>query len=349
MLSTFLIVTAIGTAIFIWLWNRIPLWFSRPIRTLKVRELGLHVSGDDARWVDDWCHALTQGIESRLQHPRGSWALRCDVAGPRWRPQVMEGAAFGAGALHALTTSDWLALPAAVVAVRPQFAHAAYFGMGWCGALRFGKRVDDFLRIVQEYDPWWRFLSLDGYGFKFGLIDFPRDRRGLAHLHAIPGYYRRAAFQGVGRALYLAFLSDRRGLIEVLSEHAPQHDLDMIEGAAFAAAYGHPDQPRRVLAFARAMPYEWRAGAHLGMTLGFRARAIVDVDYLDKGLAGLPRVHADTIHHAIAMAGAMEEQIRRDHRAGAYGLWREKLSQRMQRERVWEPAYLDVPQERAEA
>jgi hypothetical protein len=257
----------------------------------------------------------------------------------------LEGASFGSGALRAALKSQWRQLPSEALRAGPQHSHAVYFGVGLWGAVRFGKGLDDFLRVVAAFDPWWRFLCLDGYGFWFGLHEFSRDRRGLVHLHAIPGYYRRAAFQGVGRALYFAYLSDRRGLIETVGEFAPQHDTDVIEGASFAAAYYQPDRPRRAMNFVRAMPYEWRANAHLGMTLGFRARSLADADYFEKCLADLPSIHRDTIHHAVARAGEMEQRIRGEHRAGGYGLWREKLALQMQRERLWEPAYIDAPEQ----
>src|SRR5262249_11957607 len=161
----------------------------------------------------------------------------------------------GAGAAHAALHLKSLGISRDSIQNRSEYAHAMYFGVGFWGALRFDTNFEELLYAVQPYDPWWRFVCLDGYGFAFGLFKYFRDRSSLAHLHAIPGYYRRAAFQGVGRAFYLGFLSDRRGLIEAASELAPQHDCDVIEGAAFAAAYFEAD-PRRAIHFARAMPYE---------------------------------------------------------------------------------------------
>jgi len=342
MASVVAITAAILVALILFAWVRTPHWFARPLRRLPLQNLGLHVVGDDVRLVEDWSHAISQGVAARLNRPRGRWLARCEMAAPKWRPQVLEGAAFGCGALRMLGGRQWRELPREILRTRPQFGQAAYFGFGLWGAWRFGRNFEDFLKVVQCYDPWWRFVCLDGYGFKFGLFDYPGDHRSLSHLHAIPGYYRRAAFQGVGRAFYFAYLSDRRGLIETISDFAPQHDGDLIEGAAFASAYYQPDRPRRALNFVRAMPFEWRANAHLGITLGFRARATADADYFEACIIDLPRMHAAAIHHAVALAGEMEEQIRREHRTASYGLWREKLTQRMQHERLWDPAYVDA-------
>ncbi|MEK6644715.1 MAG: DUF1702 family protein [Planctomycetota bacterium] len=341
MLPALFILTTVVAAMLILLWNRLPVWFAKPLQTVRVSDLGLHATGDDIQLVEDVIGFLKRGVEARLGHRHGAWLEACATASPRWRPFVVEGAAFGCGAIRATYSRQWRNMPSELTTLYPNYATPGHMGIGLWGAMRFGREFDEFLRVVDQYDAWHRYACLDGYGFKFGLFDFVRDRRSVSHLHAIPGYYRRAAFCGVGRALYLAFLSDRRGFIEAAGDFAPQHDGDVIEGAAFAAAYTHPDDPRRAIRFVRAMPYEWRTHAHLGLTLGLRARATIDAAYHETCIATLPGAWRESIRGAIAMADELEQRIRSEHADGGYGLWRDKLAERLQDERLWEVVYVD--------
>ncbi len=220
-----------------------------------------------------------------------------------------------------------------------------HFGIGMWGAVRFGRDFERLLRLIQRLDPWHRFICMDGYGFKFGFFDFAGNQDGVAHLRTIPGYYRRAAIQGLGRALFFVFRSDRRGLFEAVGELAPESDADVIEGVAFSAAYVECDQPRQAVNFARAVPYEWRAHAHLGLTLGYRARRQIDADYLARCLVQLPERSREVLEHAMTLADSLEQQFRTEHPVAGYGLWRETLCRQLEQERLWEPVYVDANQD----
>lgn len=340
MVSAVFITSALLIALSCVLWSRLPVWFAKPLHDVRVNELGLHATAEDLQLVGDILRALNQGVDLRLRH-RGNWLDECDAAAPAWRPMIVEGAAFGCGAIRATYSRKWRSMPDEWMTDRPRYATAGHMGLGLWGAFRFGREFEQFLRVVDSYDLWHRNACLDGYGFKFALFDFPRDRRSVSHLHAIPGYYRRSAFHGVGRGLYLAFLSDRRGFIEAAADFAPHHDGDVIEGAAFSAATVHTTDPRRAIRFARAMPYEWRAHAHLGLTLGLRARARMDPEHHATTIAALPREWRDSIHAAIAMADDLEHRIQRDHAGGGYGLWRDQLMEKLAEEQTWDAVYHD--------
>lgn len=340
MISAVLISSTLLVALSCILWYRLPIWFAKPLRDVRVTELGLHAAGDDMKLVCDIVAAMNQGVALRLRH-RTEWLDVCDAVAPKWRPMVVEGAAFGCGAIRATYSRKWRSMPDEWMIDRPRFATAGHMGIGLWGAFRFGREFEQFLRVVDGYDVWHRNACLDGYGFKFAFLDFPRDRRSVSHLHAIPGYYRRSAFHGVGRGLYLAFLSDRRGFIEAAADFAPHHDGDVIEGAAFSAAYVHSDDPRRAIRFARAMPYEWRTHAHLGLTLGLRERAKLDADFHAKVIAVLPRPWRDAIRGALTLADDVELRVKCDHAGGGYGLWRDQLSEKLADGQVWDPVYHD--------
>lgn len=321
----------------------LPLWFANAVRVAGSKASGFRVRGEDASLARSACRALQNGIASRLTRPGGGWVARCLAASPEARPLMIEGAAFTQAALHVPT---WKPPRSPIPAdLQSAWAWPIHFGLGMWSATRFGRNYEEVLRLAQSNDAWHRYLCLDGYGFKFGLIDFVRQPRAVAHFHAIPGYYRRAAFQGLGRALYLAFMSDRAALFETIGEIAPDHDGDIIEGAAFSAAYLHAGRPHRAINLARAVPYEWRPNAHLGLVLGFRTIGRIDPAYLGTCFHGLPPAGAEAIGTAIRLSDEAEQRIRADHPVSGYGLWRESVAQCLEQGRVLEPVYADSAEE----
>lgn len=180
---------------------------------------------------------------------------------------------------------------------------------------------------------------MEGYGFRFALFGESDLVRDASHFAAIPGYYRRAAFQGVGRALYLLHVNDLSGLIRAVGNIAADHEADIAEGAAFQAAVLFSAEPARIIALARAVPYEWRPHAHLGLVLGLRSLVGADPHLLHDCLARLPEIAADALRQAIRICDELESHVRGLHPVSGYGLWRELAAARLQEEQVLELCY----------
>lgn len=322
----------------------LPLWFARTMRRGSAAELGFHVRSEDAAFVRDVCHATYRGARARLIRPRGSWVGVCERLPSSGRPMAIEGVAFTHAALHGsgARTVRWPLDNER----RGDWAWPLHFGVGMWAASRYGRNFEEVLRLAQSTDPWYRYLCLDGYGYKFGLLDFMRQPGVVTHFAAVPGYYRRAAFQGLGRALYLAYLNHRAGLIEIVGDVAPEHEADIIEGVSFSAGYLHCDQPRRAIDLARSVPYEWRSHAHLGIILGFRARQMIDAPFLAACLSKLPSAGRDAIVGAMTLCDEIEKRVRVDHPVSGYGLWREMVTRRLEREQILEPIYLEAAEGR---
>lgn len=317
----------------------LPLWFAAVLRGTATR-MGLHQTREDDRIaVESACRGISRGVLVRMVHPGGGWVRSCQNAKARGQAQMVEGVGFAHAALSA---AAWRRAEGPIPGkTSAKWAWPLHFGLGMWSAARYGRNYEEVLRLAQSADAWFRYVCLDGYGFKHGLLDFPRHRSSVAHFHAIPGYYRRAAFQGFGRALYLTHPGDRRALFELIGDVAPEHDSDMIEGAAFASVYYEPDRAVRAMRLARAVPYEWRPHAHLGIVLGFRVVAMVDPVVLNTALGTLSSAGAEAIRHAIHIADETEERIRNQHPVSGYGLWRESLAHRLEKERVLEPLYIE--------
>lgn len=315
----------------------LPLWVARVLRNSLVTRQGFHTRSEDSVQVNHTCRQISRGIFIRLFHPANRWLPFCDAAHPDTRPFVIEGAAMTHAALcirgreacrlqiDSAHTDKWV--------------WPAHFGLGFWSALRYGRNFEEVLRLAQSVDAWHRYLVLDGYGFKFGLLDFMRQSSCVAHFHAIPGYYRRSAFQGLGRAMYLAYMSDRPALYEAISEFAPEHDADLIEGVTFQAAYLHSDIPRRAIDLVRAIPYEWRTHAHLGLILGFHARRTLDPEHFVAGMATLPLQCAEAITQALSRSDESQRRAREHHPVSGYGLWRELLARQLDKDKTLDLVY----------
>lgn len=329
---------AVGVAAVL-LWIALPSLIARSIRPVDPVALGFRGTGDDLLLAERVGEAFRAGIRARMLCPRSAWLAKCDALQPHWRPFAFEGAAFGHGALASCGFLRWDRLEADVIARRRQYVYLAYVGAGFWWAFRHGRRFEKMLPILRGYDPLYRYLCADGYGFKFGFFDFMRDRSRVAHLVDLPGYYRNAAFQGVGRGLYFGFLGDRGGLFEAVGDFAPEHDADLIAGAGLAAAFAETDRPYRAVDFARAVPFEWRPHAHLGLTFGFKARALAEPDYFDDCLSKLRPPAAAAIRRAVVLCDEVERAVRGDGAKDGYRRWREHLTDTMESERVWEPVY----------
>lgn len=323
----------------------LPLWYARTMRRGGAAELGFHVRGEDAPLIRELHHAAYLGARARLLRPRGSWIAVCEKSAPSMRTMMIEGAAFAHASLSGpgIGALRW----PMDMGLQRSWSWPLHFGVGMWAAARYGRNFEEVLRLAQSTDPWYRYLCLDGYGYKFGLLDFLRQPGVVTHFAAVPGYYRRAVFQGLGRALYMVYLNDRRGLIEMVGDIAPEHDEDIVEGVAFSAAYMHIAQPGRVVELARAVPYEWRSHVHLGIVLGLRVRQMIDPAYLNECLSKLPKAGMEAIVAALVICDELETRVRADHPVSGYGLWRELIARRMEREQIMEPIYRETTEGRA--
>lgn len=317
----------------------LPLWFAASLGSAKAPTTPALLHAGDKSVLPAACRAMSRGVLTRILHERGGWVKSCQASRSSERLPIIEGAAFAHAALQ---LPSWRA-PASPIpaAQRRGWSWPVHFGLGMWSAARYGRNFEEVLRLAQCTDAWFRYLCLDGYGFKHGLLDFTRHRSAIAHFHAIPGYYRRAAFQGFGRALYLTHPGNRAGLFETIGDTAPEHDVDMIEGVAFGSAYYQPHEPIRAINMARAVPYEWRPHAHLGLVLGYRVIGMMDAELLNSVLLTLPQAGMDAIRQGIRICDEAEDRIRAEHPVSGYGLWRETIIQRIEHDRVLEPLYLE--------
>jgi hypothetical protein len=342
-MSTLFLIVMAGAAALAAVWLILPIVLARSFsttRTLVVPDKD--PSQERSQLIGQILASMDDGVRLGLGSNRTNWIRQLASREHKWRPQVVEGVGLGFGILTSTGHRRWKGLNLEAGSASKVMSSLLCRGSGVWAAKRYGRETDPFLEAIKPLASQERCECIDGYGFKFGLFEFVEDRRNISHLHAISLPYRRAAFHGLGRALYFLFMNNRRGLFEAVSDLAPDHDADVMEGVGHSAAFVHCDAPRKAINFARAVPYEWRAHVHLGMTLALSERREFDPDYFTVCMAQLPPTSIAAIDEAVDMVQSTRTAICRDYPDGGYFVWRDRLLRRLQDNSVWEPAHADA-------
>jgi hypothetical protein len=145
---------------------------------------------------------------------------------------AVEGAAMACALLDhlALWRRDRWAL---LLQERPQHAYMIHVGAGWATArLRLS-----LARAVRRRDPLLGWLVADGWGFHQAYFHPAQWASGRKRISARAGYLRRAADQGVGRALwFVAGAAPGRIAARICRFDADRH-ADLWSGVGLAATY----------------------------------------------------------------------------------------------------------------
>jgi enediyne biosynthesis protein E3 len=201
-------------------------------------------------------------------------------------------------------------------------------GAGWVLA-RLPLSVE---RLLARFDPLFRWLALDGYGFHEGYFRWPRsvvERRTPAKLS---GYARHGFDQGLGRSLWFVCGGEVDRIAAAIRGFATERQTDLWSGVGLACAYAggrSAEEMRRLAA---------HAGEHdhaLGQGAAFAAVA--------RQRAGNQALHTELACQVLcglsaAAAAALSDEVR----AGlppddpapdgvpAFEIWRRRIRQRLE-------------------
>jgi len=108
-----------------------------------------------------------------------------------------------------------------------------HVGAGWAlAAMR--RRPGTMLR---SFDPFIRWLAVDGYGFHEGFFHTRRSFAGRPPLRRPRGYEQRAFDQGLGRSLWFVAAADVDAAADAVARLHPRRRADLWSGLGLAAAY----------------------------------------------------------------------------------------------------------------
>ncbi len=301
---------------------------------MTVSALGFHVHDPaDVATVEQICGAFAGGFNMMLTKGRQrGWAFS-DSQPMFLRPFAEEGAAM-AYSLHELFRFTPERFEREVVGARPQYVYLHYVGLGFWHAMR-NSSPHRLGRIVSRLDPPHGMLCWDGYGFKVGFFDYERDPSAIGRLAEISGYARHVAHQGLGRSLWFRYFGDPNRLIETLESLGPFAG-DAASGVGLASAFATIDRPAQAFQLVEQFPEAWRGQALLGMTFGYKARALCSSEFFDCKIATLDQERRGAIRAAVAQCDLVEAQVRREGGSGGYRRWRERLTE-------WLEAHIEFP------
>jgi hypothetical protein len=182
--------------------------------------------------------AFVEGYNLAVAKPQAeALAAQLNEAEPMYRGFAFEGAAM------ALAMFDWItpwnrARFDRFLRTADGNAHLymIHVGTGWAMA-RIPWARKYFERAMQRYDPLYRWLTLDGFGFHQGFFyhrEYVSERnvpRGLS-LHAA-----RVFDQGLGRSMWFSQGADPQRISATIGKFPPRRHADLWSGLGLAASY----------------------------------------------------------------------------------------------------------------
>ncbi len=337
LLVVILVASAVGVVVVGYTgWWRVAfsLFGIRPQR-MTCHKLGLKIySPDRIQRVDTILAHFARGFNMMIASPSTQRVSdTCDSMTPLFQPFAEEGVAMGY-TLRRLFFFSPQHFEQFCVKAKPEFRYLYYVGLGFWS----GMRDHDPCRVVSiadRLDPLHRYLCFDGYGFKLAFFDYPDDEQVLTRLDELPGYARRAAYQGVGRAFYFRFM---QRVDEMMAHTARLGDVarDVAAGLGLAATFVHTDQLHVAQDLATMLPSPWQPHFHLGMCFALKARSLNGVNAFEQYMENVDRPVRDAVGAAIRECDRVELEIRADDEDEKYRRWRETVT-------AWMIQHIDYP------
>jgi hypothetical protein len=302
----------------------------RPLRIkperMNWRRLGMQLAGrDDQERVERICEAVAGGFNAMISCPgEEDWAAYCDGLEVHYRPFAREGAAMGYLLRHPLGAGR-KRFERAVVQAHPEGTYMHYVGVGLWHGMR-SEKAGRLEKCTADWDPMYRMLCYDGFGFKSGFFDYGSIHERATRFRSLEGYRGRAALQGVGRSLWFRFMNNPERLVSEIRGFGEEARADLAGGLGLASVFVHVDKLEPVWELAGEVPGEWRGQFQLGMAFAFRARELNDPDYFEECLSKLGDARREGIRAALGECVRIEGEIRSRREEDGYRLWRERLS-----------------------
>ena len=293
---------------------------------MTVEKLGLLVADPaDADRVDLVLQSFAGGFNAMISRPSWSgWRAYCDSLPALCQPFAHEGAAMGF-TLRRLFRFDAAAFENQLAGAQPGFRYLYYVGLGFWSGMR-NHDPQRIARIVRDLDPMYGYLCYDGYGFKQAFFDPGRSPQGLSRLDALSGYPRRAAYQGVGRALFFLFMDRPQRMVAYLDQLGI-HAGDAAAGLGLASVFVNPDRLGIAQELGSRLPVRWHDDFHLGMCFGLKARSVNDADQFDRDLARHSPAVQQAVRAAIRECDRVELRVRAEQEVDGYRRWRAEVTQ----------------------
>jgi hypothetical protein len=248
--------------------------------------------------------------------------LRCGFA--------YEGAAMALAILDAITPWNRCRLAALLDGPGQKHVYMVHVGVGWAAARVPWLRAS-FPRYLRRFDPLYRWLAADGYGFHEGYFHWRACFEQLAVPPRLSGYTARAFDQGLGRSLWFVGGANVASIAERIDHFPRQRQCDLYSGVGLACTYagGASQQDIERLAV---LCGEHRAAVAQGAAFAAKARLRAGhvPDHTEtacEALAGISAAAAAAITDE-ALATVQPEKDENAEQP-AYELWRQRIQSRL--------------------
>lgn len=305
----------------------------RPDR-MTVARLGLTVASDDVDRVNSILSSFAGGFNAMLTRPTwAGWLRYCDSLPVLYQPFAHEGAAMGftPRRLFRFRPAEF---EAKVVKPQPQMRYLYYVGLGFWSGMR-NHKPGRLTRIVERVDPLHGFLCYDGYGFKHGFFDYPKDPDIMRKFEGFDGYARNVAYQGIGRAFWFLFMGDHDTLIERIAALG-DYARDGAGGLGLAAAFVTPDRLEVALDLGEKLPVEWHEDYHLGMCFGLKARSINHAEQFERDMDRLAPGVREAVYASVRECDRIELEVRNERGEDGFRRWRGRVTR-------WMASHVEYP------
>ena len=234
--------------------------------------------------------AFFEGYESMLGRSMAEVARRGEGVAAHYRPFYFEGAALGYLPRGYYTAGFDLARAESVLlAMEPRQRYLYYVGLGFWYGVRHARRPERLRELTARLPPLYAPLCLDGFGFKIGLFDAPRDRRAIECFGRAGTAERPFLYQGLGRSMFFHSLHDPSEFERQAERLDPERRGDLEFGGALALGFTHVDRPERIVLHVDQAPSAARRADRLtGITWALTAREMTNPTYFAACFAQAP-------------------------------------------------------------
>jgi hypothetical protein len=243
--------------------------------TFRVR--GFHASNDSSRrHLETVGRAFLQGYHAALE---ASDVARLNATLDRhdveYRGFAYEGAAMAYGLLDSLSLRRPRRWNEFLTRFGDRHRYVLHVGCGWAVARLpwRRRRLDAYL---ERFDPWLKWLVVDGYGFHEGYFSRRPEDPGRIQRPQLKGYALRAFDQGFGRSLWFVAGADVLQIQKLIETFPLERRGDLWSGIGIACCYaGNPieEEVESLLDGAGSLAPHFRQG----VTFGAEARVLGEV------------------------------------------------------------------------
>lgn len=201
--------------------------------------------------------------------------------------------------------------------------YMAYVGAGWAAArLPWVRgRLESYL---QQFDPLFRWLVVDGYGFHQGFFHPDRFVTRMEQPNGLSGYALRAFDQGLGRCLWFVHCANVEAVIDNIAHMDAHRRVDLYSGVGLAITYagGANTQDAEAL-HDQADIYRWNVAQGAAFAAKARARANNTPEHTESVCRILCRTSAE---HAANMTDQCLVDLNPSNGEPAYEVWRRRIA-----------------------